>query len=114
MITLIGIDSSKLSIMGRGNMAKHISQTQRIITYMLAHGYKEGLSPTRRYRMFTPTVGENGRTYYVGKAGAVRCSKTGKVSDTYSVTDIFVKYVRLWELRLEREKDNEESTTSIP
>jgi hypothetical protein len=89
-------------------MKKNKTWYERILAYMLKHGYKEITTRYTKYRGFKPTLGNDpsGRLYLLGKGGAVRrLSKIAGKRKSISVTDIFKKYTQLWELEQERQKD---------
>lgn len=75
----------------------------RIIDYMLAHGYEEVRSASTKYRVFKPSPlvrsSDPLRRYYVGASGAVRVSKHATIASAVSVTDLFKQRVQLWEMQ---------------
>ena len=57
---------------------------QRLAAGLLKYGAEE-IKPTTHYRVFR--VPGKTRTYYVGKAGALRTSRTGRVTYTANCSD---------------------------
>ena len=71
------------------------SKKQRIVAWLVAHGYTLVNKTYAHYVAYvSPT---NHRTYFIGHNGAVRISKTGKVSSSTSVTGFFMRKVEQWE-----------------
>lgn len=67
----------------------------RYAAMFLNTGCVEVESKTRRYRSFIHT--ESKAVYFLGKAGAVRYSKEGKVSTSFSVKDSLKARLLAWE-----------------
>lgn len=87
-------------------MAKKATWHDRIIAYMVAFNYRPLPYRGDKYERFGVNVsGEKYRTYLVGKSGSVRCECTwidsaGKTQkSSWSVTDVFKRYVEKWEGR---------------
>ena len=68
-----------------------MTKTDRIIRYLRASGFVEEMSTSKKYRKFT----FNNRTYWVGKAGAVRTGRT--CFESVSITDAIESRMKLWE-----------------
>jgi hypothetical protein len=81
-------------------MAK-LSWHDRILAYMVEHGYQEIGIRSEKYRRFVVTVpGEKYRRYVLGKNGNVRrelLSESGSVIASTSVTELYKRYVVRWE-----------------
>lgn len=79
-------------------MAAKLTLQRRVIRYMEAHGYKEVVSRSRKYRTFKLSANiDKDKRYFVGKSGAVRSSYSGRVDDARSITETIMKFVELWE-----------------
>ena len=69
------------------------SQRQRVVSYLAAHGY---LPVQRTYAHYMPYA-KGDKTYFLGRNGAIRVSNDGKVTNSVSITDVFMKRVEQWE-----------------
>lgn len=69
------------------------TRQETIIAELLADGYHEAFTDSRKYRKFVATkIGhlDAGGTLWVGKAGAVRSGRT--IGDSVSITDSFARW----------------------
>lgn len=79
----------------------------RYLAYMSEHGYIEVESASKRYRCFKITVkGEEQRRYWLGKAGAVRVSAEGVLAESIAITEMFQRFVMMWEKRRDTDETN--------
>ena len=64
-------------------MAKETLQT-KLSNALIAKGYAEVKSTTRKYRTFK---GQNGKFYFVGRAGGVKVNTRQALTDSLSFSD---------------------------
>jgi len=74
-------------------MANKPTLQQRYTTYLMQQGYE--VVPSRSVRKVC--LKKAGLTYYLGKGGSIRLSRTGKVTDSYDVSERMKPRLIAWE-----------------
>ena len=70
---------------------------ERTIAYLEAYGFSRDYTGPQSRKYLKYSAPGDSKTYYLGKAGAVRISIHGTVSNSYSVTAAIHSRVLLWE-----------------
>lgn len=79
--------------------------TDRVVRYLVERRKMQEVSSRSKYRQFTKFDPETNtaRSYFVGKAGAVRAGRTA--SDSVSLTDQVHRLMKIWEHNLQATVD---------
>jgi hypothetical protein len=73
---------------------------ERITAYLLSNGFVTHPIQTRKYICFKKYgTDEKWHYYFIGSNGAVRSNTTGKVSESYSITDAVKHRMVIWEFK---------------